>query len=315
MSLVTSRLLKTLRGQDTTKKMSESLGFRFDKYYRWENDYQRVDLVEFFHLCEKKQVPIHKIFQEVLGISLQELSQTGILKALFAEWGQPSNTLVEKELGFSKVKWWRLRNGESRFSLEEFFSLVELLTGRANLVIEALAPNSRSKFLQQAHAEYETRMQYLIDNPIIARLYCALCLRSYRQAHPDHRYEVLAKELALKEEEVKKICASLIKDGILQDRGGLLELTQFKVHVKSREKQVHESLFLYSLEEANRVANKSPRALAASHFQFAPVSEDAYQKIREIMCKNYKEIIEVIDNDDQEARDFVVNFLQMLNRY
>lgn len=307
---ITQKMLQEVRGGHSTQQESELLGFSYDKYYRWENDYQKLDLVDFITIFETKHVDLVHVLNDSLSIKCDDLKQGLILQSILEEWGSPSYKLMSERIGFSKSKWWRIKSGESKMSLVDFFKFVDIMTGRLPILLKQLMPYARGKELSHSTSEYEKSLKVLSDNPEIAFLTSLFYLKSYRSLSWPKKTAFLANKMSVSVSHVERLINILNEHDILTKKEYGYEVKTFKTHITNKEQLVSQSLssFLIRLNLAH--LNSLDKDFLSKNFKIAPISNTAAQEISVILKNSFKEISKIIDNDDPDSREKIIAFYQ-----
>ena len=100
---------------------------------------------------------------------------------------------------------------------------------------------------------------------------------------------------------------------ILEENGGFVS-NKYKMELKrsGNDASLHDLMWNIVLEEAFNRSIKQNQKLSRESFKVVPVTTDAKIKIRKEMGECYKNIRDIIDQDDPEGRDEIIYFGQFL---
>lgn len=124
-------ILKYLRGQSDIKTFSKKIDFDYYRYSKIEGGYTKLNMTDFFKICEKCKFPIEEIIYDSLHVKLKKLDQKNLISEALTFWNIRCEKKLYKRMGFSKEKWWRVKNNHSRMDFIDFISFVEEVTGRS----------------------------------------------------------------------------------------------------------------------------------------------------------------------------------------
>jgi transcriptional regulator with XRE-family HTH domain len=298
-----SILLKEIRGNETQLELSKRLNFKFNQYSKWESGTTEIDLIDFFRLCDLKNVEIDNHLYNHLHIKCDKYD-SGLLGLLYLHWNSYSEEKFLKLTGFSRSKWWRLKNNKSDMTLNDFLIFIEKLAGKKDSFLALLSKDLKKKeYLQENKNELQF-ITALKKNVEFAAIYSSFFLREYLLAkNIEERKSVLIKSTGIESLKLDIILKELIDDKLLNaelnDVGDL-----FKVNFSLAQSEVSDLFSEFCLKHtlSQLKLGRDNKLIIASPI-LAAVSDEAISKIREILTYAQSEMAKVIASDDNMKKE------------
>lgn len=298
-----SVLLKEIRGKETQKSMSEKLGFKFNQYFKWESGLKELSLIDFFKICDLQNIEIDKCLFSLLHVKCEKYDPN-LLGLMYLHWNSYSEVQFLKATGFSKSKWWRLKNQKINISLNDFLIFIEIIAGKKDSFLLSISNElNKKKHLQNSKNEIKF-IHSLKKNLEFGAIYSCFFLGDYIKAKSkNERVDILIKMTGIPIPRLNKILKDLIKDEMLND-----ELTDvgnlFKINFSVAQAEISDLFSQYCLNHTLEKLKKGrdKEFIVASPI-LAAISENASDEIREIMTRTQIEITKVITRDDNLKKD------------
>lgn len=303
-----SVLLKELRGKKSQLEMSQSLGFNFNQYHKWESGSTSITLQNFLDLSHYLDINIEKIFSELLEYSLVEYSQTEMLSKLYFRWFTYSEECFLESINFTKSKWWRLKNGKAKLTLAAFLDFIEVISSKKHSFLSVISKDFKKKRHLHKPKNEEILFESIRLFPEFSTIYSSLFLKEFISSKSSgERKKVLTKSTGLSLSRLETILSHLEKNKILElDRKDLEK--PYKVAISKSSIEINDIIAIYCLKRSLEKMNKgrNNEHIIATPI-IAAVSEKAEAEIAQIFTKCWRDITQTISNDDNSNKTKVLH--------
>ncbi|MCB9680551.1 MAG: hypothetical protein H6733_03695 [Alphaproteobacteria bacterium] len=213
-------LLRALRGDRSTKALSEQLGFQTNVVYRWETGARRIPAHVVFALAHDAGVDVVAAVRTLIDAVVPKLEDVDPGLPMFA-------TMVLQEVhahrlpyrddegtGLSRFALRRLLIGEATLSMADLLMLAEHYRERALVFLHAFTDPSELPSAADAWRAIERAQAIRGACPWVPELLAVLRVPAYT-ARPAHDATWLATSLGVSRKQVDDVVASLLDAGFL----------------------------------------------------------------------------------------------------
>lgn len=309
-----SILLKEIRGNATQKSMSEKLGFRFNQYFKWESGETEISLVDFFKVCDLKKIKIEKCLHDLLHVKCDKYD-SNLIGLMYLHWNSYSEKMFLEQSGFSKSKWWRLKNQKIQMTFDDFLIFIETIAGKKDSFLLAISNELKKRSHLQNPKNELTFINSLRKNLEFGPIYSCFFLAEYQKAkNIEERKKILFNFTSIPKIKLESILKELIKDKMLNE-----ELTDvgelFKINFSIAQADISDLFSEYclnhTLEKLRR--GREQEFIVASPI-LAAISPKVSDEIREILTRAQIEITKAIASEDNLKKDRLAYvYLGMVN--
>lgn len=315
---INQALLESLSHKQDKAVLSEKMGYSYNQFFKLEAGYKKFKLSDFVKLCQiRGDIDLVNIFNKSFDIQISDFDQQEILENICDAWGAPSHYLIENELEISTSKWWRLKNGKSSINLDDFFRLIDALSGRLVEFLKFfLSAEKISELFQHQNTAHQILM-FLQKYPQSSLITTGLYTEVYLHSEPAQRLNALCELTGLNKDEFDFLVTSMLSKGILYEEDGILKGTIYKTELKSQEIEVGKSVLDYMLtniQKENLLVNteKGIEKKLCCTYKIASVSQETKLAAIEEMKKCYRKVSELIESDNNSHRDQLIMFEQAI---
>ena len=285
--------------------MDEILGLAKTTYHRLEAGSKSFRLQELIDFCEKekKLKQLERCFLKSIGVSVAHKNAFKSFQDFLELWGEPSVSFIEEKLQYSSSTWWRLKNNKSELSFDDFMEMVSYRTGKSQLLIGLLEKEFSGEGFREKEENYFNVRNFLKYNPDFPLLTAAVDLLPYKSSHLSLD-EFLIKKSGLNISRYHSLKRQLLNLGILvpDTKFGLRSDERFEFRFNEQETG---NVICASI--LSRSFDLEEQSFLRKTYFVQAVSKDTKNKIRNILVKNYQEIIQVLEQDSgpkQEILEF-----------
>lgn len=309
--LYLQKILTEIRGNKSQTQLSRELGYAFNQYYKYESGSKKIFLDEFFKLCEIQNIKLLSLINQTLMIEASKDTQMHIIERFCHRWVSDDESVVCDRLAISDSTWWRIKKGRARISMHDFLVLIHAFSDRMFLFIEGFF-KSKEKVLfihdeiQASHPEHVYKRY-----PEASFISTAIYLQEYINSVPNKHLSVLSDLTKIELERINKIVDLMLKNKILVLKDGKLKASRIKYDFIGRDNEAKAAIQSYILEGLH----KNSESIDHINFRVGPVSEDAFEKIKEELKKCSVSISQIIANDPADKRTKLVCYTQTLNQH
>jgi len=309
-----AELLVAIRGERSQRYINKKFGFSFNQMYRWESSYKKMGWPDFVKFCQVCKADLPQAFFSA-GFPKQRLrlSNIGKLTAMLIAPLSPREASQETQLSVHKLKRW-LAN-ESIPSVEDIFCLMDVLHNNLLFVAEGIADLNRLPSTRPLVKEHKLRRKLRRDHPSVFAITRCLDLESYKQL-PFHDDEFLATKAGIRRSEIKKILPRLEKAGFIVKRDDHYINRLGRIFVREdfdTRKQIKSYWAERAVSQFERVQSEAMEDQNLFGFAVFTVSDDGWQKMKEIYQRFFEEMANTIDEEKKnpaERSKMVALFLQ-----
>lgn len=308
---ITNKVLVQLRGKEDRLGFSKKLGYSYNQYFKFEAGYKKFKLCDFIKtLAVVPSIDSLKLFNSILELNITNVDQESILNSFCNVWGNPSNYVIEQELGMSISKWWRIKNGKSTMDFSDFLLLLDVMTGRLLPFLEEILSEAIIEELVLGKGSVHQAYLFLQKYPESALITTGLYNSSYMSADPQNALANLQKLTGIPKDKFDFLLEQMLNKNILYYEEGFLKSTAYKIELKSLELEVGKSLLNFILGEVKK-ENDRPveEALGKgirSTYKIASVTPKTKELIIEELKMAYKNISSLITNDPVLGRSELI---------
>lgn len=305
-----TQVLVSLRGDLDCLKMSHFLGYKFNQYFKFEAGYKRFMLSDFLEVCRMtKKVNTKKLFKEVLDMDIDSPAYKTVIEQFCNVWGKPSTFVLEKKIGISKSKWWRVVSGKSDLTLIEFLKIIDVMTCKLDQFLEMTIDQKRFNLRQD---EVSPILSFLKQYPESSLILTGIHLSEYLEANPSERLEVLSKITSINKNHLDELIPKMIAEGIcFYNDDGIIKDSTYKIEFRKESSGVGKMLYSYISDKTKNAYLESKnieddkKAIFCT-YKVAPVSKKSKEKIKAEITNAYKKICEIIESEDSLAAEDIV---------
>ncbi len=285
---IARELIVALRGRQSTTRLSQRLGFRYDQVSRWEKGDKVFFWKDFCKLCETLKVPLRKQLQFNYIYSHENFHDGSEL--MNALKGDKSISDFAKNLSRKRLVVSRWLSGETELPLAEFLHALYIVHNNADELLDGIVSIGQ---LPYAASLLEARLKerrLIVKYPWISVLVGALNLEDC-PPHPDTAGFINAR-FGIKVSTVKKVLSDLQSLGILEldSEGFFKHKRTFRVGPLKSDSRIIKKYWL-------RLAQKSlEQPEEMSGFFLLAVSDQGWAKVVQRYRQFFTELVEIVND-------------------
>lgn len=314
---ISRELLRALRGSTSQPELSEALGFHSNVVYTWESGRRFPEVNSFFRVAERAGVPVRAglsgFFPELERelASPRALSPRGVQRLVQVLVGTNNKSELAARLAVNRTTLARWLNGKTEPRLPEFLRLVDAATQRLMTFVGLFVNPSTLPSTRAAYQDLTTQRRLAYDMPWSHAVLRALELAAY-QARASHDVEFLAAELGVPAGQVEQDLAELAAVGQIQWDGAHYRVARvLTVDTREQPKKNRALKAHWASVALSRLEADAAPASALFSFNLFAISEDAYQRVRELHLDYYDRVRAIIEQSPTADRVVLLN-LQLL---
>lgn len=302
-SNIKKELLIGLRGDLTQKEMSESLGYKFNQYHKWESDIKWLRWDEFIDILEVSNSPYKKAFHLVLAYyddpkDIKLLFQTLCANLSMKEIGQ---LVGHRE---SIVRRWITDNISP--SVETILKLINDRTNNLYEFINQLIDIEKIPTLKLKYQQVLKQKMVEIQFPFASAIEAAIQLDDYKKQE-SHSDKWIAERILVSEVLVKKAITALVSAETIQKKGNKYCINNSWIQVPGLTlAQVAKIDHYWTARCLDRYMGPDGVPFVPDNkintnfrsFRVAPLSEEAAIEIQKLLKKTSSEVLEIVKKDN-----------------
>jgi len=314
---ISRELVRALRGERSQTALSRQLGFRSNVAYAWEHGRRypemsfvlraaaakrstlREDLARFFDLPE-----------DVFAGRRAHAPRTVTLLVQHLVSNTPKVRLARR-LGVDRTTLGRWVSGKTEPRLPEFLSLLQATTQRLLIFVALFADLAKLPSTKEPYAHLKKQQRLAYDLPMSHAVLRALELTAY-QSLPRHESRFIADHVGIDVAEVERLLAELVGAGLVVKRREHYAAQEIlTVDTRVDPKKNRSLKEFWAREALSRFSAEGEPAETLFSFNLFAVSEEGYQRIRELHLDYYDRVRAIIDQSPTADRVLLMN-LQLM---
>lgn len=314
---ISRELMRALRGERSQTALSRQLGFRSNVAYAWEHGRRypemsfvlrsavsrrpalRGDLARFFGLPEEAFEGRRVHAPRTVTLLVQHLV------------GSTPKIRLAKRLGVDRTTLGRWVTGRTEPRLPEFLSLLQATTQRLLLFVSLFTDLERLPSTKEPYAHLKKQQRLAYDLPMSHAVLRALELTAYQRL-PRHDSGFIADHVGIDVTQVDRLLGELVGAGLVvkrRDRYAAQEILTVDTRVDAKKNRKLKEF--WAREALSRFSAESEPAETLFSFNLFAVSEEGYQRIRELHLDYYDRVRAIIDQSPTADRVLLMN-LQLM---
>ena len=318
-----TELLVALRGSKSTKEISRSLGYSFDKVRRWELGQKHLRWDAFCEYCEVLKVPLAETLCKLMTFDPKQVDLNDITKYVVQQmrkrYPNETNEQMADKLNCHLSVLKRYLSAEISPDIEFVFALLNLNQFFLGTFIIRLLPSNYGGPLRTQFAREEMFLRDESRSPFSIAVETALALADYI-ALPEHDDRYLALKSGCTVGEVRLILESGLRSGtVIRHDNGKYKAT-FNVENPCganraffiRAIRLWTERALLRLENGNPI-NHREDLVGIGGFTVSTASKSAILQINEILLRANDQIAGVLRADNEPCEEIRVSVWHSFN--
>lgn len=296
-------LLKELRGSRTQAEMSKALGYKFNQYFKWESGTTEISFENFIQLCDYAHAPLLNILDSLLHYTEDRIEQKELLKQLLSYWCNNDEENFLKASSFSKSKWWRLKSGKSKLSLDDFLEIINIMARKKDPFLKLISKKFKDKKHLQPKLNEQVLLETIRNYPEFIDIYSCLFLADFAKSKTySTRRNLILKTTKLEPHRLDRVLQQLKDLKILDITQKDLE-EPFKLAISKINVDVHQILTRYCLKKHLLTKNElDARGRTGTTSIIGAVSEETEKKVLSLLTQCFHEIVKLMSIEDPDKK-------------
>ncbi len=316
---LTLKFIKVLRGDITQLDASKKLGYNYNQYTKYEAGIKVFRLSDFIKTSRVLNYKVNSACEDILGIQLKNISDDDVTKEIFNNRFMLNEFKIMDMLHVSKSRAWRLKNGQSELTLEEFFKFLDQELDALYKFLSYFFTEATIDQLGIPKTKKYDMLDLYENYPHAVYILCMCYLDEVQSLPFDKKKHHIKKISKLDSKEFDQIFDFLIKNEFLIEKDDQYETNYFKLQMGDEERSRRALVVLWQvlLKEFHQrlEAGFVDEEYSRRSFKIAPASDGAIKKINTILKKTYQDVSQVIDEDLDSPKTELIYFGQMLFRH
>ena len=310
-------LVRHLRGAVTQQALSRRLGFTSNVVYTWESGRRFPEVSALFRLADAAGVPVRERVLEFFRDAPPQLrasrftSPRTVQRIVQLLVGQSQKRELAQRIGVDRTTLTRWLSGKTEPRLPEFLRLVDVTSQRLLRFIGLFVDPSELPSTRAAYRDLQVQQKLAYDIPWSHAILRALELQAYRSL-PRHQPGFLGRQIGLSPKDEHRYLAELESAGQIRWDGThyaverVLTVDTREDPDRNRQLKVH-----WARTGLERLEQPTPSAEALFSFNLFAVSEQSFQKIRDLHLDYYDRVRAIVDESPHADRVVLLN-LQLI---
>lgn len=311
--LLSRELVRHLRGHRSQQAFSKSLGFASNVVYTWESGRRYPEVSTFLRAAETVKIPVRQgilLFLPELGAELEaaRLSSPRTIQRITRHLaGQAPKRDLAGRIGVDRTTVARWLSGKTEPRLPEFLRLVEAATQRLLHFVGVFVDPGRLPSTRAAYRDLQVQEKLAYDLPWSHAILRALELDPYR-ALTRHEPGFLGGQIGLELEAEERFLEELAAAGQIRWDGThwtverVLTVDTRKDPERNRQLKAH-----WAKVGLERLSSGRAHQDALFSFNLFAISEDAFQRIRELHLDYYERVRAIVEQSPSADRVVLLN--------
>ena len=307
-SLLTD-VLRALRGAQSTRALSQTLGFTFDQVARWEKGRVRLKWSDFVDLCELKKIDLQNLFFHGFGFWSNEIDQPKefVRQLIYYTAGPIPHREIARRMKLPKDLIERWLYGRAEITFTDVCRILFTFTQQSFLawldqVVGGVELPALSAYSFQAKSEQSLNVAI----PYAGAIEGAIRMSPYVAAKR-HSSEILAEITSLPLEWIERALPILAQAGRIKLIDGkysvapeslIINMQGLSPKEMTRVAKYWTDRALLRLQAPTGVAVNKRRNPNAVAFRVAPMSKQTVMAVTEALLKCHNEISALVDADE-----------------
>lgn len=301
---ITRLIMIELRGKNTQMQMSAKIGFKYNKWAKWESGQKRIMWNEFMAVLNILKINIYIDLSEILNKQITiKTPENEILHGILKKYGGLDDPEIFKKLNISKSTLYRKLTNSQAISLAFFFHLLDFLSSTFPQLLKAILSNPTTPELKKLCSKLDSHFDIEGRYPWISAIEGVLETSEYKnlKKHSDH---FIAKKFNISSERVKFALKILINVGAIKFSNNKYILTNNQIDLTNT---VTASKFMkyWTQVALNRFNTPDgvPLPREGWHTKVFSVSREAQQKITDARRRFESEYMKILNQDASTEKD------------
>ncbi len=311
--LIALRIIHLLRSEFTQEEISKKLGYSFNQYAKFESGVKAFKVSDFLLTLEilRKQ-SIDSLSRE-LGVKINSISRQCFTKDFLAKHNLISETALMKTLGISKTRAWRLKKGRSELKFSELLQIIDLHFKYLFKFLKSFLSCKEMIQLKISENNSCDALDLYKKYPESTYILCICRFSSVKSLSLEEQKNKIWELTRLEKEYFNLIFDYLLERGFLTIENGNYKCVDQRLDLPNTERSLEAAEVLWKMmfEKLNAEYTYLDSSWKKS-FSIAPVSESAMKKIKHRLTENYREVIEIIDKDNESKKTELMFFSQFV---
>jgi len=310
---ISRELVRHLRGKRAQQALGRKLGFGSNVVHTWESGRRAPEVTQFFRLAELCGVAVSPAIAGFFKDPPPELrrarlaSPRGVQHLVTALVGSTVRAHVAERIGIDRTTLARWLAGKTGPRLPELLRLVEVTTQRLLPFVELFADPRALESTRAAYEDLAAQQRLAYDLPWSHALLRALELAEYA-ALAQHRPGFLAARLGITRGEEELYLEALAAAGQIRWTGThwvlqrVLTVDTRTDAARDRALKAH-----WARTALERLEHASAREEALFSYNLFAVSEESFQRIRQLHLDYYDAVRALVDESTDADRVVLMN--------
>lgn len=298
-------ILQNLLEGKNLSRLSQKMGFSFNKVLRWKQNKKKFKWSEFVDLCEQLNLPLVEIMTDVFGISIRnknDLKSSAI--KIFTSLNVRKN-VTAKSIGKSLPTLHRIRHKKSS---PDFVTVLALMDQRPQYL-----EKFKEKFISSEATKKSTRPKSIFTCPWFSIVSSAMALKEH-QSLPAHSDNWIADKTGLSIKEVKEAIELMTANQLIEKQGPHYAPTFSRTLAFSQKQSAEDfkNSLQYWTDRASKEFSKPQNELSKSFFRCFATTPEAAQEVTHLMMEYEEKVHNILtkaSGEKTEIRYFVFHHL------
>lgn len=311
--LIALKIIHLLRSEFTQEEVSKKLGYSFNQYAKFESGVKAFKLSDLFStLAVLRKASMDSLVKE-LGVRVNPVSRNSITKDFLTKHNLISEKVLMEILGISKTRAWRLKKGRSELKFSELLKIIDLHFKYLFKFLGSFLSCKEMVQLKLSENNSCDALDLYKKYPESTYILCICRFSSVQALSLEGQRSKIREITRLEKEYFNLIFDYLLERGFLIIENGNYKCVDQRLDLPNTERSLEAAEVLWKMmfEKLNAEYTYLDSSWKKS-FSIAPVSESAMKKIKHRLTENYREVIEIIDKDNESKKTELMFFSQFV---